>query len=341
MKRVLFSTIMVLGSYGSLSFLDENVVEKMPSTIGNQVDNKGRDLSQPKAVSKNLYSLEGATVKTPMTSKSLSQAIDKQITVLSRKRPFKSNSKFSGLNLTQEELRIRLIKTAEQLKKWTEEGADEIAFQKQFDLYKVNGFDQRGNIKFTAYYTPVFEVRTMKDEDFKYPIVKVLPIKDSITDKRLTEVVWTNNPKTASSIRMQGSGFIQYSNGQKELLKFVNTYKKKAKLPEDVTTDYNVFFQYFNYPRGSAGVSLTPQHSIAVDPKLIPYGSCLVSATPVIGRNGKFIRHEYKLLFAQDTGSMIKGMHVDYYTGVGEEAYLQAKKMSHYGKLWLILAKEE
>ena len=332
---------MVLGSYSTLSILDENVVEKMPSTIGNQVDKKGRDLSEPKAASKKLYSLELKGVKTPKTSRSLSQAIDKQITVLSRKQPFKTKSKFSGLNMSQEELRLRLLKTAEQLKKWTEEGADEVAFQKQFDLYKINGVDQRGNIRFTAYYTPIFDVRTAKDEEFKFPIVKVLPIKDSITDKRLTEVIWTNNPKTAASIRMQGSGFIQYSNGQKELLKFVNTYAQKALLPNDVTIDGNVFFQYFNYPRGSAGVSLTPQHSIAVDPRLIPYGSSLVSATPVIGRNGKFIRHEYKLLFAQDTGSMIKGMHVDYYCGVGEEAFTQARKMNHYGKLWLILAKED
>lgn len=342
MKRILFSTLLVLGSYNTLSYLDTSVVEKMPSTVGNQVDETGKDLEEPKEVVETFYSLEEKDIRIPNPSRSLTQTIDKQITILRRKRPFKAQPKFTGLKMNQEELRRTLLKTAEKLRKWTDEGGDEVTFLEQFDLYKINGFDQKGNIQFTAYYTPVFDVRTTSDEIFQYPIVKILPTKDSITNKRLTEIVWTDDPKTAAAIRMQGSGFIQYSNGQKELLNFNRSMLEHAQLPEDESiVDRNVFVQYFNYPKGSTGVPLTPQHSIAVDPTLIPYGSCLLSATPVIGSKGKFIRHEYKILFAQDTGSFIKGMHVDYYTGVGDEALRQARTMKHYGKMWLIIAKDE
>lgn len=342
MKRILFSTLLVLGSYNTVNFLEKEVVEKIPSTLGNQVDETGKDLEEPEVEVKTFYSLEEEDVRVPRPSRSLTQTIDKQITILRRKRPFKAQPKFTGLKMNQTALRKKLLKTAEKLRQWTDEGADEATFYEQFDLYKVNGFDQKGNIQFTAYYTPVFDVRTTSDETFQYPIIKILPTKDSITNQRLTETVWTDDPKTAAAIRMQGSGFIQYSNGQKELLNFNRTMVEDAQLPEDKSiVDRNVFVQYFNYPKGSTGVPLTPQHSIAVDPTLIPYGSCLLSATPVIGSNGKFIRHEYKLLFAQDTGSFIKGMHVDYYTGVGDEALRQARLMKHYGKMWLIMAKDE
>lgn len=342
MKRILFSTLLVLGTYSTTNLLDENVVEKIKSTAGNQVDEKGKTLDKPEEESKTFYSLEQEEVRIPKISKSLTQTIDKQITILSRKRPFKAKPKFTGLKMNQDKLRKTLLKTAEQLRKWTEEGGDEIAFLEQFELYKINGFDQKGNMEFTAYYTPIFDVRTVKDDVFQYPIVKILPTKDSITQKRLTKTVWTDDPKTAAAIRMQGSGFIKFSNGQKELLNFNRQMVDKALLPQgDSIVDRNVFVQYFNYPKGSTGVPLTPQHSIAVDPTLIPYGSCLLSATPVISSKGKFIRHEYKLLFAQDTGSMIKGMHIDYYCGVGDEALRQARTMKHYGKMWLIIAKDE
>jgi membrane-bound lytic murein transglycosylase A len=341
MKRILFSTLLVLGSYGTVNFLERNVVEKIPSTLSNRVDETGKVLDAPKIAAKTFYSLEEEYVRIPHPSRSLTQTIDKQITILRRKRPFKAQPKFTGLKMNQTALRKKLLETAEKLRKWTDEGADEATFHEQFELYKVNGFDQRGNIQFTAYYTPIFNVRTTSDEDFQYPIIKVLPTKDSITNKRLTETVWTDDPKTAAAIRMQGSGFIKYSNGQKELLNFNRELVKQAQLPKDNVVGENVFVQYFNYPKGSTGVPLTPQHSIAVDPTLIPYGSCLLSATPVIGSNGKFVRHEYKLLFAQDTGSFIKGMHVDYYTGVGDEALRQARLMRHYGKMWLIMAKDE
>lgn len=342
MKRILFSTLLVLGTYNTASFLDKNVVGEMSSTAGNQLDEKGKDLEIPKEVVKTFYSLEEKKISISKPPKSLTQTIDKQITILRRKRPFKAQPKFTGLKMNQSELRKKLLKTAERLRKWTEKGGDEVAFFEQFELYKINGFDQKGNMEFTAYYTPVFNVRTTSDETFKYPIVKILPTKDSITNKRLTEVIWTDEPTTAASIRMQGSGFIKYSNGQKELLNFNRTIIPDAQLPKgDSIVDGNVFVQYFNFPKGSTGVPLTPQHSIAVDPTLIPYGSCLLSATPVISSKGKFIRHEYKLLFAQDTGSFIKGMHVDYYCGVGDEALRQARLMKHYGKMWLIIAKDE
>lgn len=57
---------------------------------------------------------------------------------------------------------------------------------------------------------------------------------------------------------------------------------------------------------GARGVELIPDYSVAVDPKVIPLGTIIII-------DGK----EYR---ADDTGSAIKGNHIDFYCANHEEA---------------------
>jgi membrane-bound lytic murein transglycosylase A len=341
MKRVLFCTLLVLGIQNSPTKVDGFVT----STIGNNVDDEGKNLviEKTKAKEKKTYSffsLENKSISLPNPETSLIPILNRQITILKRKKPFKAKHKFTGLKLSQEQLRKRMLKTAQKLKTWNQEG-DFSTFFEEFDLYKINGFDQKGNVEFTAYYTPVFTVNRSKNEIYRYPIVKIEIAKDTATNKRITTTIWAKDEKAAASVRMQGSAFVKYPNGSQELISYQPQIIKYAALPGgDTATHRNIFIVYKGYPKGSTGVALTPETSIAVDPRYIPYGSCLLSGVPVIDSKGKFIRHEYKLLFAQDTGSYIKGMHVDYYCGTGDTALKKARYMKHFGKMWLVLAKE-
>jgi membrane-bound lytic murein transglycosylase A len=341
MKRILFCTLLVLGIQNAPTKVDAFVA----STIGNKVDDEGKTLviEETKAKEKKTYSffsLENESINLPNPENSLIPILNSQITILKRKKPFKTKHKFTGLKLSEEQLRKRMLKTAKKLKTWNQEG-DFATFFEEFDLYKINGFDQKGNIEFTAYYTPVFAVSNSKNEIYRYPIVKIETAKDTATNKRITTTIWAKDEKAAASVRMQGSAFVEYPNGTQELVRYQPGMIQHASLPEgDVATHQNVFTAYKGFPKGSTGVALTPEHSIAVDPRYIPYGSCLLSGVPVIDSKGKFIRHEYKLLFAQDTGGYIKGMHIDYYCGTGDAALKKAQYMKHFGKMWLILAKE-
>lgn len=342
MKRILFCTLLVLGIHNSPTKVDGFVA----STIGNNVDEKGKTLETEvdKVEEKKTYSffsLENESIDLPNPQNSLVPILNSQITILKRKEPFKTKHKFTGLKLSQEQLRKRMLKTAQKLKTWNQEG-DFATFFEEFDLYKINGFDQKGNIEFTAYYTPIFAVKNSKDEVYRYPIVKIENAKDTATNKRITTTIWAKDENTAASVRMQGSAFVQYPDGRQELISYQPQIIQHAALPAgDIATQRNVFVTYKGFPKGATGVPLTPEHSIAVDPRYIPYGSCLLSGVPVIDSKGKFIRHEYKLLFAQDTGSYIKGMHIDYYCGTGDAALKKAQYMKHYGKMWLVLAKED
>jgi membrane-bound lytic murein transglycosylase A len=89
-------------------------------------------------------------------------------------------------------------------------------------------------------------------------------------------------------------------------------------------------------PRGSQGVALTPERSIAVDPSSIPLGTPVwldttepLASTPL-----------RRLVMAQDTGSAITGaVRADYFWGWGERAEAQAGRMKQPLKLWVLWPK--
>jgi membrane-bound lytic murein transglycosylase A len=89
-------------------------------------------------------------------------------------------------------------------------------------------------------------------------------------------------------------------------------------------------------PRGAQGVALTPERSIAIDPRSLPYGSPVwldttepLTATPL-----------RRLVIAQDTGSAITGaVRADYFWGWGERAEQQAGRMKQALRVWVLWPK--
>ncbi|MEM1322370.1 MAG: murein transglycosylase A [Bacteroidota bacterium] len=104
-----------------------------------------------------------------------------------------------------------------------------------------------------------------------------------------------------------------------------------------------IFFTPSNSgPKGAGLAELSPNYSIAVDTRYIPMGSCLLAKVPIINKRNQVIRHEYRLLMAQDIGGAIKGPgHVDLYTGVGYKGQRMASALHHYGSLWLLLPEQK
>jgi membrane-bound lytic murein transglycosylase A len=86
-------------------------------------------------------------------------------------------------------------------------------------------------------------------------------------------------------------------------------------------------------PIGALGVPLTPERSIAVDPSSIPLGTPVFLQTTRPMTNTPLNR----LVFAQDTGTAIKGgVRADYFWGLGDEAGDLAGKMKQDGRMWLL-----
>ncbi|HSY28882.1 MAG TPA: murein transglycosylase A [Burkholderiaceae bacterium] len=90
-------------------------------------------------------------------------------------------------------------------------------------------------------------------------------------------------------------------------------------------------------PKGSLGVPLTPQRSIAVDTQYIPLGVPVYLATTQPNSDAELQR----LMLAQDTGGAIRNaVRADFFWGFGSEAQDKAGKMKQRGMMWVLLPKQ-
>ncbi|EUC15129.1 Membrane-bound lytic murein transglycosylase [Paraburkholderia hospita] len=192
------------------------------------------------------------------------------------------------------------------------------------------------------------------------------------------ELVWVDDPIEAFFLQVQGSGRIVMEDGSVMRVGFGGTNNQPYKsigrwlldrgelTPSQATMqgikawaranptrvdgllDTNPRFVFFREmpssepapgggadgPIGALGVPLTPERSIAVDPAAIPLGTPVFLQTTRPMTNSPMNR----LVFAQDTGSAIKGgVRADYFWGLGDEAGDLAGKMKQGGRMWLLL----
>ncbi len=211
----------------------------------------------------------------------------------------------------------------------------------------------------------------------KLPTRGAIDRDSSVLAGRGLELAYAENPIDIYFMQVQGSGVVEFTDGSREMFAYAGSnghpyrsigrymikhgytneqgvsIKKIRKFflehPElldeilPINRSY-VFFKPSHFkqtPKGAGNVPLTTNYSIAVDTRYIPMGSCMLAAVPIIDRNNKVMRHEYRVLLAQDIGGAIKGPgHVDLYTGVGERGRRHASALHHYGKLWLLLPNE-
>lgn len=192
------------------------------------------------------------------------------------------------------------------------------------------------------------------------------------------ELVWVDDPIEAFFLQVQGSGRVVLDNGAVMRVGFGGTNNQPYKsigrwlldhgeitpaqatmqgikawaranpARVDALLDTNPRFVFFREmpsgdptsadvekgPIGALGVPLTPQRSIAVDPAAIPLGTPVFLQTTRPMTNAPMNR----LVFAQDTGSAIKGgVRADYFWGLGDDAGDLAGKMKQTGRMWLLL----
>lgn len=116
------------------------------------------------------------------------------------------------------------------------------AIRNEFDVYQSVGFDDRGSVYFTGYYTPIFDGRRQRSEAFRYPLYRLPPdlVKDpegrtlgrrtaagtiepryptrrEIESGRLLdglEIAWVRSAFEAYIITVQGSAKLRLGDGR-------------------------------------------------------------------------------------------------------------------------------
>jgi membrane-bound lytic murein transglycosylase A len=89
-------------------------------------------------------------------------------------------------------------------------------------------------------------------------------------------------------------------------------------------------------PPGALGVPLTPERSIAIDPRIVTLGAPVFVATTWPNDSKPLQR----LMLAQDTGGAIRGVvRADFYWGSGNDAGSLAGRMRQKGSMWVLMPK--
>lgn len=206
-------------------------------------------------------------------------------------------------------------------------------------------------------------------------------IEEGALAGRGLELVWVDDPVDAFFLQIQGSGRVEMEDGTvlrvgyaaqsghvytaigRELvdrgemtLEEVSMQSIRAWLAENpeeagevmATNASYVFFRKLEGPGplGSLGVALTPERSLAVDPRFLPMGApmWLAASMPdpegAAGQAAEGVpegRLE-RLMVAQDTGGAIRGpVRGDVFWGPGDRAAEIAGLMKHAGRLWVLL----
>ncbi|MCK5812735.1 MAG: murein transglycosylase A [Cocleimonas sp.] len=196
------------------------------------------------------------------------------------------------------------------------------------------------------------------------------------TDSPLTgeEIIWVDNRNDLFFLHIQGSGRVQLPDGkvigvgyadqngqpyhsigkiliEKKAIarKDMSLFSLKAWLREnpDKALDIlnaNPSYVFFNLrdeikegPIGSLNVPLTPERSIAIDPKKVSLGSVMYIDTTYPDKAKTPLQ---KLVFAQDTGGAIKGeLRADMFYGSGKQAEFRAGLMKNRSQYFILKPK--
>lgn len=192
-------------------------------------------------------------------------------------------------------------------------------------------------------------------------------------DKRKS-LLWVTDPIDFFFMQIQGSGQIELDDGSRIRLNYADqnghpyhsigrwlidkgelkpeqasmqgikawAHANPKRLQELLNTNPSlVFFRELKAegsgPQGAMGIALTPERSIAVDPRTTPLGAPVWLATTQPNSEQTLQR----LMLAQDTGGAIRGpVRADFYWGSGVAAGNQAGKMKQSGRMWVLLPRE-
>ena len=283
-------------------------------------------------------------------------------------------------------------------------------FRQNFSVYKTTNVDGAESGLITGYYQPILKGSRTKSAKYPFPLYTTPPdlitveldglfpelkfkrVRGRVVGNKLVpyfnraeietdnspikgrELVYIDNIVDVFFLQIQGSGVVQFENGEQVMVGYADqnghTYKSVGRLlieRGELTSanasmagiknwvknnplrfrellNSNPSFVFFRElpsglpgPIGALGVPILAERAVAVDPKFVPLGAPVFLSTTQPNNNKPLKR----LMMAQDTGGAIKGgVRADFFWGAGAEAGAKAGAMKQSGKIWVLLPKE-
>jgi membrane-bound lytic murein transglycosylase A len=247
-------------------------------------------------------------------------------------------------------------------------GKEEGLFTGYYEPVLYGSFTRHGDFKYPLHAAPP-ELKTSK------PYYTHAEINNGALKGRKLELLWVDDPVMKFFMQIQGSGRVRLENGRELFIGYADgnghpyvglgkVMRDRSLLPSDQINFFTIrqwlyenpreafalmeenpsyiFFKLRDVPAvGAAGVKLTPQRSLAIDSRYIPYGLPLFLTVDLPAQPGQPPVRLSQLMVAQDTGGAIRGpVRGDIFFGPGLEAEYMAGYMKNRGIYTLLVPKE-
>ncbi len=212
--RIFFFLLLVYFT-GACSFYQLKNPPIAEITAHYPMDDKGRDTLQSRHT--NLYTQTSLDyVDFPKITDTLLQSLEHHIKLL-KIRKQEEIQNFDNLEISISNMR-RTIETLKQ----TAEHPDSLD---NLIAYQIAGEKNKGDVKFTGYYTPLIQVSKEKTDTYKYPIyakpdhfIGDMPTRkaidfEGILDGKGLELAYAKNRLDIYFMQVQGSGYVQFRDG--------------------------------------------------------------------------------------------------------------------------------
>jgi membrane-bound lytic murein transglycosylase A len=107
-----------------------------------------------------------------------------------------------------------------------------VGLSNYFDFYQIKGSDGHGNVKFSAYYTPIIAASKTRNDDYFYPVYKrpedwdgKLPTRQQIENDDVLEgkglaLGYVKSRKDLYKIQLEGTAILKFKDGSTALLSY-------------------------------------------------------------------------------------------------------------------------
>ncbi|HNM28054.1 MAG TPA: MltA domain-containing protein, partial [Saprospiraceae bacterium] len=211
----------------------------------------------------------------------------------------------------------------------------------RFDFYQVKTDLKKDQVRITGYYTPIIKASRVRTAEYPVPLLRRpdhVPSPAAIAKGALEgqglELAWVSSKKEVENAQLQGSCWVEYSDGKREHFGFGGSVRGAG-------GKYVFFTKVDEEVLGAGTFPLTAGYSVAVDPRFIPIGATMLAELPDMDPAGNLKGYTYRILFAQDRGgAILTTKRIDLYSGIGQKGLAEARKINGYGRLWVLLPKQ-
>ena len=158
----------------------------------------------------------------PHINQELAEGLKHHLKLLKFQKRLKKE--YSGMKITKDHLSetIKILLSTQ--------FSNSFGMQHGLEAHQIWGKDQKGNVKYTGYFTPVLKVRDKPNSFYKYPLYQYpkkwkgqLPSRREIEgegalDSFKLEIAYARSKLDIYFMQVQGSGYIEYPNGKRKLL---------------------------------------------------------------------------------------------------------------------------